>query len=100
MTVLPAMKRPRVRAQQQQRAVEIPGLAEAGPSGWRAHAWMAVEIFVVDLGLDETRRNGIHAHALEGELDRQRIGELHDTSFATDQAARRATRRSRRSMRC
>ena len=35
------------------------------------------EIFVVDLGDEPAGRDGVDAHALEGELDRQRLGDLH-----------------------
>ena len=36
-----------------------------------------VEIFVVDLGDEPAGRDGVDAHALEGELERQRLGDLH-----------------------
>ena len=44
-------------------------------------ALLAHQIFVVDLGDEPARRDGVDAHALEGEFDRQRLGHLHDAGL-------------------
>ena len=61
------------------RTVEIAGLAEAAHRDVALDrgAGLAVEIGIVDLGDEPARRDGIDAHALEGELDRKRLGDLH-----------------------
>ena len=59
-----------VRRQQQQRAVEIAVLAEAADRNVAGQllARLARQIVAVDVGDEPARRDGVDAHALEGEL--------------------------------
>src|SRR6185437_590847 len=74
---------PCVGDQQQQRAVEVAVVAEAAHRdvALDGRAGLAVEVVVVDLGDEPAGRDGVDAYALEGELERQRLGGLHHGGF-------------------
>src|SRR4051812_2403087 len=64
--------------EQQQGAVEVTVLAEAADRNVAGEllARLARKVIAVDVGDEPARRDGIHAHALEGELVAQRLRHL------------------------
>src|SRR5262249_61982885 len=72
-----------VGGEQQQRAVEIALLAEAahGDLARDRGALFAREVIAVEVGHDPAGRDGVYAHALEGKLEPERLGELEDARF-------------------
>src|SRR5215471_8121072 len=69
----------RIRDEQQERAVEIAVLAEAADRDVAGElpAFLAAQEVAVDLGDEPAGRDGVDAHALEGELEAERLGDLH-----------------------
>jgi hypothetical protein len=65
--------------EQQQRAIEIAGTAEAAHRDVALHGGtrLAFEVGVIDLGHEPAGRDGVDAHALEGQFERQGLGRLH-----------------------
>src|SRR5262249_48270259 len=72
-----------VGGEQEEHAVEIARLAEAAGRDVARHlrALGALEKFAVEFGDDKAGRDGVDAHAAEGQLDRERLGELDDAGL-------------------
>src|SRR5690242_3395144 len=73
----------RIGDEQKQRAVEIAFLTEAahGDFAFDRGACFAREILAVEISHDPAGRDGVHAYALESQLEPQRLGELDDAGF-------------------
>src|SRR4029077_1121340 len=69
----------RIRGEQQERAVEVAVLAEAADRdvAGELFAFGALQVVAVDLGDAPAGRGRVDAYALEGELEAERLGDLH-----------------------